>query len=153
MNFREERTFPITVDYNRSLEEMIAAGNYHGHISDMIKGCPISGEGVHHLDLVLVAIEGEMYIDSVRIALSQRGLRAATIEELLALGEQHPELQRNFPIMALGSVWDCPHTGASTVPSLYQHGREGAKERTLYDVSDTGGFWGMGRYAAIRETI
>jgi hypothetical protein len=32
------------------------------------------------------------------------GYRSATIEELLALGSQHPELQRTIPIVGLGSA-------------------------------------------------
>ena len=151
MNFSTEGTFPIKIDYSKSLDEMISVGHYKGHIPEMIKGYPLSGEGVHEKKLILVRIDGEMYIDSVRIVFMQRGLRAAYLEELLALGEQHPDLQRRFPIMALGSVWDCPHTGASMVPSLYRHGPEGNEERTLNEVTDAGGFRGMGRYAAVAK--
>ena len=150
MDFSTEGTFPIKVDYSKSVEEMIAAGNYEGYIPEMIKDCPISGEGIQERELVLVRIDGEMYIDSVRIALMQRGLRAAYLEELLALGEQHPDLQRRYPSMALGSVWDSP-SGFSQVPSLYKHGPEGEEERTLNEVTDAGGFYGMGRYAAIAK--
>ena len=39
------------------------------------------------------------------VEMQREGFRPARIEELLALGAQHPELQRSFPIVALGSVW------------------------------------------------
>lgn len=35
----------------------------------------------------------------------QQGYRPATIEELLAFGEAHPNLQKRFLIFALGSIW------------------------------------------------
>ena len=37
--------------------------------------------------------------------MDEAGYRPATLAELLALGESQPELQRQFPIIALGSVW------------------------------------------------
>lgn len=37
--------------------------------------------------------------------MAKDGKRPATLRELLAFGEANPELQREFPIIALGSVW------------------------------------------------
>jgi hypothetical protein len=37
--------------------------------------------------------------------MDKAGYRPATLAELLALGEAHPELQKEFPIVALGSIW------------------------------------------------
>jgi hypothetical protein len=46
-----------------------------------------------------------MSTDAVLKALDEEGLRPATISELLAVGIQHSKLQLQFPIIALGSVW------------------------------------------------
>ncbi|MFH1990409.1 MAG: hypothetical protein ABIJ19_00960 [Patescibacteria group bacterium] len=78
--------------------------------------------------------------------LDKMGLRPVTLKELLALGEGFPNLQREFPIIALGSVWDsdnfrhCPRLGGDT------------SERILFLSWITGRWWGDGyRFAAVRK--
>ena len=60
-----------------------------------------------------------MESDVMIAEMDKRGYRPATIEELLALGESHPALQREFPIIALGSCWMIPHGAGSLVPGLW----------------------------------
>jgi hypothetical protein len=50
-----------------------------------------------------------------------RGLRAATLPELLAFGATYPEKQREFPIVALRSVWQ-NRDGLRCVPCLDRDG-------------------------------
>ena len=47
--------------------------------------------------------------------------RPATLMELLALGATHPELQREFRVVALGSIWR-DSRGICLVPFLGVHG-------------------------------
>ncbi len=99
--------YPIRVDYYRSLSGMIGAGsyNYHNeHINQ--RNFSLNGSGVDENKAALVSFDEPMESDQVLAALSERGLTPAPIEVLLALGEQHPDLQRQFPIIALGSIWE-----------------------------------------------
>ena len=43
-------------------------------------------------------------LDEVERELDKMGLRPGKIEELLAVGETYPDLQRQFSVIALGSV-------------------------------------------------
>jgi hypothetical protein len=58
-----------------------------------------------------------MTSEQVIVEIDKAGYRPAKIEELLALGEAQPDLQRQFPIVALGSVWR-DSDGSRYVPYL-----------------------------------
>ena len=96
--------FRVAVDCTMSLAEMIAAGRYDQVDSGITpERCPIQGEGKVERELVLVHFGRVMTTDEPLAELDCRGLRPAKFEELLALGVAHPELQREFPIVAFGT--------------------------------------------------
>ncbi|MBN1325810.1 hypothetical protein JW977_02410 [Candidatus Falkowbacteria bacterium] len=125
-------TYKVVVDYSKSLTEMIQLGNY-GYVNDDItdRHFPIQGSGQHEAELVLVHLnkdattkevlvqgsgqyEAELVLvhlnkdattKEVLANLDEMGLKPAKIEHQLALGALRPELQKEFPIVALGSVW------------------------------------------------
>jgi hypothetical protein len=127
-------TYTIAVDYSRSLEEMIAAGQYdsvNGNITP--DHFPIRGQGKQEVAVTLFNFNRDMESSDVVIAeMDKAGYRPAGIEELLALGESHPTLQREFPIIALGSCWQIPHDTISLVPELGLRG--GITDRYLNTV-------------------
>ncbi len=95
----------ITVDYSLSLEQMIALGQYDWKNDDITtERFPVKGKGKKEVVGELVKYEENMSSDKVLADLDSKGLRPATHEELLAFGAAFPELQRKFPIVALGSV-------------------------------------------------
>lgn len=97
-------TFKVEVDYGLTLAQMISAGRYDWTNDDInAQNFPIQGEGKAECELVLVHLGKVATTDEVLAELDRRGLRPAKIEELLALGATRPELQKEFPIMALGS--------------------------------------------------
>lgn len=110
-------TYHVTVDYAKSLPDMIKAGNY-GYANEDItpKKFPIQGEGKVDLEIVLVHFGKDIESDDVLAELDKLGLRAAVLPELLAFGETHPEVQREFPIIALGSFAN--ESGNRRVPYL-----------------------------------
>lgn len=112
-------TYDVVVDYNCQLAQMIQAGNYDSVYSDIIaEHFPISGKGRHEISVVLSRfLNREMAFDKVIAEMNQQGCRPAKIEELLALGEAIPYLQKNYPIVALGSFWRAPN-GNRYVPLL-----------------------------------
>lgn len=102
--------FKVEVDYGKTLAEMIESGRYDWTNDDITsKRFPIRGEGKVERALVLVHPNRMVSTDEALSELDRRGLRPAKIEELLALGITRPELQKEFPIVALGSHWVDPH--------------------------------------------
>lgn len=112
-------TYNIMVDYTRSLTEMIKAGKYDWVNDDIdSKHLSLKGKGKHELSATLFHFDRYIKSDDAIAKMDKQGYRPAAIEELLALGEKYPDLQREFLIVALGSVWwDLGYRG---VPCLDQ---------------------------------
>lgn len=104
-----EPAYPLAIDYGQDLATMVQAGNYdyaHPDITD--RNFPVGAPapaGEAKVEAVLVHFDRSMSSQQVLDELGRRGLRPATMVELLAFGAQHPDSQRRFPIVALGSVW------------------------------------------------
>jgi hypothetical protein len=109
----------IIVDYHRTMQEMIDKGNYN-KVSTFIteKNFPLSTE------LISTELRGKQVSVSIKlfyfncdvsyteishkdiiIEMDKVGSRPIILPELLAIGEYHPDLQKESPVIALGSVW------------------------------------------------
>jgi hypothetical protein len=138
------RTFDLSVDYSRSLAEVIAAGNYN-YVNDNIteenfptdKGDPQWGADGRVVEAVLLHPDRLTESDEVLGELGRMGLRPGTMFELAHFGEQHPEARCQFSVVALGSVWTDPD-GDPAVGYL----GEGAGWRDL-DLGWCGFRWGV----------
>ena len=125
--------FPVTVDYSRTLAEMIAAGKYDWVNSDIdewkfpIQRPPAGFPQKVELTVKLVHYDKWMSIDAVIADFQQRRLIPAAPPVLLAVGEQRPELQRQFPIVALGQF--AQFWNAQRVPYLWS--RAGGRSFSL----------------------
>lgn len=139
-------TYPVAVNYDLSLAGMIRAGRYDWVNSDITgEHFPVNGVDTKEVVFELVHFNQDMSSDDVLRKLDKRGMRPATIEELLAFGEKYPELQRQFPIVALGSVWR--RLDDRDVPYLYRYGSE--RDLHLYWFEDR---WsGNFRFLAVRK--
>ena len=114
-----ENLFKVVVDYTQSLADMISAGKYDWVNGDIIaENFPISGSGQAELNAELVHFNRIMESGDVLKELDKLGLRPANIAELLAFGAKYPDKQREFPIIALGSVWQNRY-GYRYVPELW----------------------------------
>lgn len=115
----------VCVDYNKSLEQMIEMGKYDD-IDESIEASnfPIQKTGIAVCDLTLIQFDDVITDDTrAKEALDRMVLRPATLPELLALGEQHPNLQLQFPIVALGSrAFNISDT--ANIPCLNSRGNE-----------------------------
>lgn len=139
--------YHVIVDYGMSLADMIWAGKYDWVNSDITsEHFPITGSGKIEGDLVLVHLNRSASTDEVRKELESRGLRPATIAELLAFGVKYPNKQREFPIIALGSVWQRP-VGRCHVAGL--GGSASRRDLRLYWCED--GWDGGCRFLASRK--
>ena len=101
-----ENVFPVTVNYDLSVESLVAQGQNDlcndditsKHFQTMRKGEVTCNFKLVHFNQVLTS-------DEVLKALANRGLRPAELHELLSFGIRYPEEQRKYCIVALGSVW------------------------------------------------
>lgn len=99
-------TITVPVDYDRSVEDGNEAGKYDfGDSSITTEHFPPNRTGRAELEIELVHFGPQMTNNEVLIEFEKLGLRPAELRELQAIGEHHPELQREYPILALGSEW------------------------------------------------
>jgi hypothetical protein len=145
--------YSITVDYSQSLAEMIAAGHYDWTNSDITaEHFPIKGTGAVEVKTQLVHLNRHAMTREVMAELDRRGLRPATIEELLAFGAKYPDMQRQFEIIALGSCWVIPDD-CLNVPCLCKNdGGRGLGLRWGYPSPGDGCGWdGDYRFLAVSK--
>ncbi|OGH64178.1 MAG: hypothetical protein A2821_04155 [Candidatus Magasanikbacteria bacterium RIFCSPHIGHO2_01_FULL_41_23] len=74
-------------------------------------------------ELVLVHLNKVLSTEQVLVELDRCGLEAGNIGQLLAFGEKFPDIQREFPIIALGSVC-VSSNGSRCSPYLGRDDRE-----------------------------
>jgi hypothetical protein len=105
MTSTQTETCTVTIDYQQSLGQMIAAGGYD-HVNTHITEAsfPVARGDAVERELVLVHIGGVSSTDAVMHELDVLDVRSGTIEELLAFGAGYPEAQRHFPIVAVGAL-------------------------------------------------
>ncbi len=140
-------TFTFTVNHSKSLAEMIAAGCYDWTDSNInATNFPIKGEGSVETEGELFHFNRDIGSDEAIRLMDKDGYRSGTIEELLALGASQPELQRQFPIVALGSVWQ--RDGRRNVPFL-----DGSDAKRDLDLHWIDGVWSVRcRFLAVRKS-
>jgi len=104
----------ITVQYRggKTISSLLRAGEYdwtNENLNDQnFSQTPMEREETEELEIELVHFDREMETDDILSGLEKRGLRPATPTELLTLGATHKDLQREFPIVALGQSWQDP---------------------------------------------
>ncbi len=141
-------TYPVVIDYGKSVEEMVVYGNYNWSNPDTTsKNFPLSGTGNVSVSLEFVHLNKSVSTREVSDYLEANGLRAATIEELLVFGMTYPEIQREFPVVALGSSW-VDSRSRRRVPYLVGHGsgRKLYLHWSAYDWDD------VCRFLAVRKS-
>jgi hypothetical protein len=144
---RAYSNYSVTVNYDRSVEDGVKAGNYDWVNNDITsEHFPMKRTGIEELSLHLVHFDRNISTEDALKKLDLMGLRPAELQELLSFGENYPDVQREFPIIALGSVWRSP-AGYRLVSFL---GR-GGSDRVLY-LGWRGHGWGdVCRGAAVRK--
>ncbi len=122
----DSATFTLLVNYGQSVEEALRAGNYDWANNDLTsRNFPPTRCGTDTVRLHLVHFNKAMGDDEITRRLEKLNLSDATIEELLALGANPVtrDLQRQFPIVARGSVWR-DSDRYRNVPVLWRYGSE-----------------------------
>lgn len=139
--------YPITVNYDLTMKVMIKAGKYNYANPDITaEHFSVTEEGQADISIELVHFDRRIESDEAIRELDRMGLRPATLPELLAFGARHPDVQREFPIVALGSVWQS-RDGNRYVPYLWSD----SGERHLYLGWFEVEWFGHYRFAAVRK--
>ncbi len=140
--------YPLKVNRDLGLNPLIAAGHYNYENPNIAAAnFPIKGSGISEQEAILVHFNRNISTDAALEELDRMGLRAGDIVELLAFGEQHPEVQGSFPIAELASVWT-HHDGDRCVAYLW--GSTGERDLCLNVVAHD---WGDHyRFLAFRKS-
>ncbi len=111
-----ERIYAVLVDFGMSIEELVRLGKYDWSNSDITSAhFPTKRTGKVETKVELVHFDRNISSDDALKELDKMGYRPAEAHELLAFGAKYPDVQREFPIVALGSVWQGPDGGRSAV--------------------------------------
>jgi len=124
------------VNYEVSVDEMVARGAYslwNKYVNS--ENFPTSGgKGKAKIELIMVHLGRKVSSEEVLTHLEDNGMRPGTIEELLALGAEHPDVFLNDPVVCLGSSW--LYDGCPFAPVL-----AGGENKSLLLLLDPTGGW------------
>jgi hypothetical protein len=101
----EAETYYFDVDYSKNIKEMISQGNYDWQNDDINNFSFKKTENTNKIVKVAAKVlpfKGK--VDEETKNMESKGFHPATAFELLAFGATHSEVQRKFPIMALGTI-------------------------------------------------
>lgn len=154
-----ESTWEVMIDYGQYLGQMVSAGGYNYADPDITaEHFPVKGTGQPAVKVELLCFncyfsnsdEVVAMLEEVNQWLAEQGAgyryRLARIEELLALGAAHRDLQREYRIAALGSIWRQPGGSRSFA---YLDGSGAGRFLGLDYLK--GGFDDRWRFAVVRE--
>ncbi len=139
--------YRVKVNYDLSVEEAVKLGKYEWSDKDITsEHFPSQRKGTASVDIEIRHFNRLISSDDIITELTKEGLRPAELHESCALGEQYPEMQRKYLIVALGSVWRS-FGGSRVVPVLSSDG--GGRELYLHWFD--GGWDADDRFAAVRK--
>jgi len=140
--------FSVLVDYGRSVADLVADGKYDWKNDDVNdKNFPDFRPRKGTVEVQLIHFNRVISTENVLNELDRQGLKAADLHTLLSLGAKYPDLQREFPIVALGSVWQNRNGGNRRVLCLLRDG-SGRSLDLRWGVVD---WCGVYRFAAVRK--
>ena len=129
-----------------TIKDRVAAGNYDWANKNINDDNFELTEPEGDVEVVLFHPNKMMTSEEVIAAMAEAGLKPALIDHLLAYGEQHSEVQLEFPIVCLGS--ECTLGSGRSVPYL---GRWEGRRR-LDRLSWFAGLWREDyRFLAVRN--
>lgn len=97
--------YAVTVDYSLSIKKAVKAGNYNWSSKNITaNNFPVLSEEVGKKDIkfALAHFNHDIEFGNAIACMDKLGYRLATAREILAFGVNYPDLQRQFPIVALG---------------------------------------------------
>lgn len=106
MRTRVSKSYKITVDRSKPVDQLIneAKLNYVNS-SVTSENFPITDKGISKIDIKLINFSKATEFKEILRKVKKRNFVPISISELLAFSESFPEVQREFPIVAPGTVW------------------------------------------------
>jgi hypothetical protein len=115
--------FPLVVDYDLSIEELVRRGGYDWSDGDINgKKFLIDRHGQECVNAELVHLNEAVSTKDALRGLANRNLHTANIVETLTFGLTYKDKQRKYPIVGLGS--SCTVLGDRYFPCLWSIGSE-----------------------------
>lgn len=143
-------TYLVPVNYDLRVAKAIRACRFNGYVNPDITDEHFKAirHGKATVEIYLEHLNREAPTTDVLAHLDAKGLRPADLWELLALAKKYPNLQTEFPIVGLGSIWRHPD-GDAYVP----YANWSADGRELYlSWGDPAGHWSEDcRFVAVRK--
>lgn len=97
--------FPLVVNWARPIEDLVSEGHYDDVTRNMLRaGLEVPEIGFDRIEGDLVSFTRRSSTDDILRALDRVDMRPAKFRELLVFGIKHPDIQREFAIVALGSI-------------------------------------------------
>lgn len=124
--------FHDAMDYGQSVASLLKAGKYdwqNGNITD--QNFPSTETGEREIDYALFHFKKTMTSEGVIAEMAKENCRPATMKEMLNFGIKHPGVQREFPVVALGSVAEL--NGGRRVGYLYRNPAERDAHLNYFD--------------------
>jgi len=142
-----EAIHAVEFNYDEAVENKVVSGKYDWSNSDIASDhFPTRRTGVISSNIKLFHFNRYISSEDATREMDKAGYRPAEACELLDFGAKYPDVQREFPVIALGSVWQSPD-GDRRVVCL---SRCGVRRRAY--LSWFGDGWvGACRFAAVRK--
>lgn len=130
----------ISVDYSRTLEEMISSGDFH-QVDQRINltNFPVKQGEKKELTPELVHFDNIVHSKDITLKCKENNLRHGTLEELLAFREKYRRNPREIVLVALGS--SCVIKGKRYVPVLWVGAQGLARTVSKLALIENSGFW------------
>ena len=142
---KEKVILPIPASL--TLADRIARGKYNWVNSDITeKHFPTNIPADYDAEYRLFHFNRDISSENAIKEMEKEGYRPAILPELLILGETQPELQKEFQIVALGSVWRDSYDHRY-VPILHWYGRRRKLNLLWFELD----WYGYFRFLAVRK--
>ncbi len=138
----------ISIDYNKSLENMIRDASY-AKVDPFITSAnfPLGGTGIVQTQVRLIRFGdpqcpgGSISTQNVLQEIAKLGFEPAKIEQVVAFERQN-ELASNYAYVALGSSWVNPQDGSRYIPDFFKYyGKEIGLRKMESSWSCSDAFW------------
>ena len=148
MKFEITTRHYVKMNYGLSLPTMIHLGHYDWVNPDInYQNFPVNpSRPGGELEIYLVHFKESVESGDVIQEIDKTDLRLAELPELLAIGAQHQDEQRKYPIVCLGSVWK-NQNGIWRVPCLVSPCGDRRLRTRWYE----GKCSGYSRFVAVRK--
>jgi hypothetical protein len=139
----------ITARYSQSIDALKKAAKFYGYVNSDINDRNFKEDSRpdEKKEAILVHIGQNASTEEVEAVKKHLKLRPGNVKETLSLTIDHPNKQREFPIVETGSSWQNPD-GHRNVAYLY--GWHGRRDLNLY--YREGGWGEYYRFLAFRES-